>query len=298
VDALHALLSHALLDLTRAAERGGADQVVLWSNLLRAVDDGGVDRKQLPALVRLSKRAVKSTADGLVRRGWATVDEERLWLSDEARDARERWREAMLAAESSWIGAATVRAPLEALVSTRPLEHPHYCCGYGGSDWRISGGPGVDWKPVHRNLKADTVSGLPTLALLSQALVAFAFEYESRVPFALRVGLYLHQAFGDGPVALADAPRALRISGDGRSSLERHGAVTVTDGIARLTDVGEQVRAAYPSTVDAIEAEWATEDLRAVLEELDVHEAGHADHPDVAWIGRGIGFAEVSSQAR
>ena len=60
VHPLNVLLSHALLDLTRRSERAGAEEIVLWSNLLRVVGDDGVERKELPRLVRLSKRAVRT----------------------------------------------------------------------------------------------------------------------------------------------------------------------------------------------------------------------------------------------
>jgi hypothetical protein len=154
---LNVLLSHALLDLTRACERDGAQEVVLWSNFLRVVGDDGVDRNALPSTVRLSKRAVKSTMDGLARHGWVRVDGGVVRLAEQARRARDEWRAAMTRAESMWPAAKSLRAPLEAFVSQLPLEHPHYPCGYGAADWRITGGPGVDWKAVQRDPNVDTV---------------------------------------------------------------------------------------------------------------------------------------------
>src|ERR1700735_1758099 len=67
---------------------------------------------------------------------------------------------------------------LEALVSQLELEHPHFPVPYGTADPTFSGGgPGVNWKPVAREA-AFSVARLPVTALLSQALVAFAIEYE------------------------------------------------------------------------------------------------------------------------
>jgi len=295
---LNVLLSHALLDLTRSSERAGANEVVMWSNLLRVVGDDGIDRNALPSRVRLSKRVVTTTVNGMVRHGWASVDGGVVRLTDVARRARDEWAAAIALAETTWPGASSLRAPLEAFVSRLPLEHPHYSCGYGPADWRITGGPGVDWKPVPRDPTAETVTSLPLLALLSQALVGFAVDYESRVPFAMVVGLSLDAAFADDWAPLAEAPPVLMIAGNGKSSLERHGVVTV-DRSKRvtLTSLGRRLRDAYQPTVQAVESSWAAAPaLRTALEGLDVHSLGHADHPDVRFVGGNVGFAEVSAR--
>ncbi len=292
------LLSHALLDLTRACERAGAEEVVLWSNLLRVVGDDDVDLKALPSLARLSKRAVRATVNRMARRRWVSVEGGVVRLTEEARHARDDWGSAIVRAESMWPGATPLRGPLEAFVSRLPFEYAHYPCGYGTADWRITGGPGVDWTAVRRDRGADTVSLLPVVALLSQALVGFTVEYESRVPFAILVGVYFDAAFASGSVPLAVAPPALMITGNGRSSLERHGAVIVDESRqVMLTAVGQRVRDAYRPTVAAVEESLtAAAPLRTALEDLDVHGVGHADHPDVRFVGGNVGFAEVSAR--
>lgn len=293
---LDVLLSHALLDLTRACEREGATEVVLWSNLLRAIDDDCIGPRDLPSRVRLSKRAVKSTLTCADRRGWVSVEAGVVRLTEGGRKAREDGGQAIAAAESAWPGAAALRAPLESFVTELPLEHPHYPCGYGTADWRITGGPGVDWKPVFRDPKADTVSSASLLALLSQALVGFTVEYESRTPFALLVGVHFDESFAEDSLALADAPSALRIKGDGKSSLERHGAVTVESSRVMLTPIGRSVRDNYRPTVTAVESGMhAAPALRTALEGLAPDLDAHAPHPDVHWIGGDVGFSEVSA---
>ncbi len=291
------LLSHALLDLTRSCERAGAEEVVLWSNLLRVVGDDGIDRKTMPSQARLSRRAVKTMVDGMVRHEWASVDGGVVRLTDVARRARDEWAAAIAQAEATWPDASSLCAPLEAFVSNLPLEHSHYPCGYGAADWRVTGGDGVNWRAVNRDLGADTVTSLSLLALLSQALVGFTAEYESRVPYAMLVGIYLDAAFADGSVPLADAPSVLMIAGDGKSSLERHGAVEVDESKrVMLTPVGRMVRDLYRPTVEAIESSLENASrLRAELETMDVDRAGHADHPDVRYVGGHVGFAEVSA---
>jgi hypothetical protein len=295
---LNVLLSHSLLDLTRSCEDAGAEEVVLWSNLLRVVGDDGTDRRVLPALVRLSRRAVNATVNAMARHDWAYVDDGVVRLSEVARRARDEWGAAVAVAESAWPRTSSLRAPLEEFVSRLPLEYSHYPCGYGIADWRITGGPGVDWRAVPRDRGADTVTSLPLVALLSQALVGFAAEYESRVSFAMLVGLYFDAAFSDGWAALADSPPVLMIAGNGKSSLERHGAVEVDRlGRVTLTSVGRRLRDAYRPTVEVVESSLGvTATLRAELEAQDVHDVGHADHPDVRFVGSHIGFAETSAR--
>lgn len=263
------------------------------------VGDDGVDLRALPTLVRLSRRAVKSTVNGLVRNKWASSDAGVLHLTAVAQHARQDWGEAIARAEANWPAAPSLRPPLEAFVSQLPLEYSHYPCGYGGSDERITGGPGVDWKPVPRDLTSDTVSAVSLLALLSQALIGFTAEYESRTGWALQVGLYFDAAFTNGPVPLADVPPALKVTGNGKSATERHGAVTVDQSRrARLTPLGRQLRDAYQPTVRAVEASLPrTAPLRTQLETIELTQHNHADHPDVRHIiGGHSGFAEVSAR--
>jgi hypothetical protein len=136
------------------------------------------------------------------------------------------------------------------------------------------------------------------LALLSQTLVGFAVEYESRVPFALLVGVHFDARFTDGPVPLAEMPPFLGVAGNGKSSLERHGAVAVDRSKqVTLTALGRVVRDAYRPTVAAIESSWTDAvALRQALEALDLDESRHADHPEVRFVGGHVGFAEVSAR--
>jgi hypothetical protein len=200
--------------------------------------------------------------------------------------------DAISQAEATWPGASEIRAPLEVFVSQLPLEYSHYPCGYGAADGSVTGGNGVDWKPVARKEAADTVS---LLALLSQALVGFAAEYESRVAFGISAGVYFDAAFGDDPIPLAKTPPALMIAGNGKSGLERHRAVEVDRSkLVTLTPRGRELRDAYWPTVRAVEASLPNSaPLRAALETLDVH---GADHPDVRYVGGYAGFAEVSAR--
>ena len=76
------------------------------------------------------------------------------------------------------------------------------------------------------------------------------------------------------------------------------GAVEVdTSKRVMLTSVGRMLRDAYRPTVEAIESSLENAaTLRAELETLDARRAGHADHPDVRYVGGHVGFAEVSAR--
>ena len=80
--------------------------------------------------------------------------------------------------------ADRLRTALKSTVAALPLEYAHYPARYGAADASVTGGNGVDWKPVSRG-SGDTASGLCLSALTSQALVAFAIAYEERSPVAL-----------------------------------------------------------------------------------------------------------------
>ena len=54
----------------QGATRDGMPSVDLWSNLLRCLHESGTDRGALPALVRLSTRAVRTRIAFGVRHGW------------------------------------------------------------------------------------------------------------------------------------------------------------------------------------------------------------------------------------
>ena len=182
-------------------------------------------------------------------------------------------------------------------MSRLPLEYSHYPCGYGGGGlarhrWgQVSTGGRSD-----RDLGADTVTSLSLLALLSQALVGFTAAYESRVPFAMLVGMYLDAAFADGSAPLADAPSVLMIAGNGKSSLERHGVVEVDESKQVTLSLGRKFRDVYRPTVAAVESSLQRGDAPDRTGDARRSPRGHADHPDVRYVGGHAGFAEVSAR--
>jgi len=241
---LPSLLLAVLSGLERAYTDEGAGSspipsLDLWANLLRAVNKAGIDRRELPAMLRLSKRAVRSRVSlaarhGLVEEVKASRGEGIVHLTLRGSDAAARWKALQQTAEERW--QATVgrhgpgkllRASLEGLVAALPLEHPHYPASYGAADASITGGNGEDWKAVPR-VDGDTVSDLPLSALISETLVAFAMQYEEQSPVALSLSTDVIRRIPAGG-------RPLRELGTspGVSALIRHGFVRVSGASGR-----------------------------------------------------------------
>ena len=323
------LLTHLLLTLRRDVEGTGspAPSLLLWSSLLRFASDEAVAVRDLPSLARLSRRAVRASIGTWEQRGVIVLDGKTVTLTPEGQALREEWRSRLEAAEQRWrtrLGRArtdALRHLLPALVARFDLELPHYPTPYGPSDPRITGGTyapakegppriparGQDWLPVPRERVDDNAKGavasLPLPALVSQALIAFTIDYESRsapLPFVAN----LLRGIPDAGVPLSATPPMFAITGTGKSGLERHGFVTVSKrGVVKLTAISRRVRDAHDGLVAGIEAQWRDRygddtvtavraALEAVVGKLDPN---LPDHPMVVW-RPGIGFADVSDE--
>jgi len=237
----------------------------IWANLLRAVYQTGIDRRELPSILRLSKRAVRSRLSTAVRHGWVEElkigpGDDRVRLTLRGTHVAGRWSTVQRTAEERWRAAvgihqsANLRACLEDLVAALPLELPHYPASYGPADASITGGNGEDWKGVPRK-DGDSVTDLPLSALVSEALVAFAMQYEEKSPVALSLST---EVVCNIPVE----GRPLREIGrsSGLSALIRHGFVRVISSggteTAFLTPRGLEIQLAYEQRINGIETGW------------------------------------------
>ncbi|MGH9405071.1 MAG: hypothetical protein ACRD3D_04445 [Terriglobia bacterium] len=263
---LPSLLWGALSGLERAyiaegAGEGRMPSLNYWANLLRALDEAGIDRRELPAMVRLSKRAVRSRILQSVRNGWVEeLRAGRSWatvrLTSGGSDIAAGWKSLQDAAEERWqatIGVertARLRGALEKLVSALPLEYPHYPAGYGAADPSITGGNGRDWTAVPR-ARGDTVSHLPLSALISEVIVAFAMEYEEKSPVALLLSTTITNRIPPQGTPLGEFGNAAGIA-----ALQRHGFVRVLGEAATLTRKGRAVNEAYAERISAVEGDW------------------------------------------
>ncbi len=120
--------------------------------------------------------------------------------------------------------------------------------------WENGGGSGVDWKPVPR-IGSDTVSNLPLSALVSQALVAFAMQYEELSPVAFSLSA---SVIGQIP---AEGRRLQELGrSPGVAALIRHGFVDATGPsgreIASLTPRGLDVQRRYETRIQIVETSW------------------------------------------
>jgi DNA-binding HxlR family transcriptional regulator len=280
----------------------------MWFGVLRVIDPGGVPKRDIPALARLSTRTVRQALETARRRGWVAVEtvgdsSPRVRLTTSGDSAREVWESMVADVEIAWSAragsdkVAKLRSRLAAVVDRLDLEFPHYPISYGPADRSVTGGSleegqdgppripshGADWRPVVRG-DIVTVSRLPITALLSQALVAFTIDCDGAGFGSLAVMEGIAAAFGkDVAVRLDDLPTSLGVAGSGRSGLERHGFVVVQpdsahprERVVMLTEKGQRARDARGVVVRGVESDWRVRygrqriaGLRAALADVD-----------------------------
>lgn len=304
-ETLPALLSHSLAALEADYEDGHAPPLVVWSNVLRVLGDGHVHVRDLPALSRMSVRAVRISNQFLERDGLLTIADKVVRLTTSGSRALQNGQDRIDAIASTW--PISLRDALEKVVRGIDVELPHYPTGYGQGDSSFTGGDsipaepgppripahGMEWPVVLRDVAA--VGELPLSALLSQALIAFTIDYDAPgegVFGGLNTAVRFFRHVPDTGITLAEAKQSGGVSGTGRSNFERHRLVTVDNGVVVLTPRGKRVRDAYPARAFAVEAEWcgrfgtsAIDGLRHELEALDIK--GQPDFPDTnTWLRR------------
>lgn len=290
VTTLPELLWSVLNDVARACQAEGAvgprmPSLDLWANLLRVLGHEAVDLRQLPAALRLSKRAVKTRVATAVRHGWVEREvsdpgRAKVRLTTQGHEVARRWKSIEQAGEKRWVErigvdrAGFLRTALENIVAAFPLEHPYYPAAYGNADASVTGGNGQDWKPVFREA-GKSASRVPTSALVAQALVAFALDYEKVSPVALTLSRTIL-------MRIPPSGRLLNEIGNraGISALTRHGFLRLSGGnageMAFLTTKGLSVSAQYDDQIRAVEIDWSerfgndpVNRLRRALEEAN-----------------------------
>ena len=259
----------------------------LWANLLRAVSTSGVACSDLPAALRLSRRAVRTRVSNAIRLGW--IEEQKLGrgrsevrLTGQGLLVATHSKEMEAAAEKTWcehVGfdrGNCLRAALERIVAALPLELPHYLARYGAADARITGGNGIEWKSVART--CFVVSGLSLSALVSQALVAFAMDYEERSPVALSVSVSVIRRIPAEGRSLKGLGHSVDVSSLLRHGFLRHDAGRV--GFVCLTPKGIAVSSAHDEWIASVELDWAKKFgaasvaiLRSTLEDVTTKSA-------------------------
>lgn len=277
----------------QAAGFPGMPSLDLWANLLRVMDEVGTDEKVLPSILCLSRRAVKTRLALAVRGGWAAEfrDQGRTRVRLTARGSEaarrcpllqehaEKQRQTELGVNET----ARLRASLMRIVAAFPLEHPHYPASYGAADASFTGGNGKDWIPVKR-MVGSAVTSLPLSALVSQAIVAFAIDYEKISPVAFSLSTEIIRQIPAEGRSLRELANSVGIS-----ALVRHGFLSVhgprRKGIAFLTSKGIAVRDGYDQRVETVERAWcdrfgneSVAALRRSLEEVTSAACGRTRH--------------------
>jgi hypothetical protein len=235
--------------LSGAFQRRTRPDLATEAVVLRPLGAGPLPSKELWRHGRVSKRAMTTLVKAAVRQGLVEVD---------GADVR------LLTSLPPVEPAAC--PPLAALVAQLELEHPHFPVPYGTADASFTGGPGVDWKPVPRE-PGSGADALPMTALLSQALVAFAIEYERE-----------HR----GPIQWAVRVRI----GEPAGGMQRHGVVG-DDGTP--TAIGRAIGDAFEPLCTEIEARWRERFGAALVDEVIEAVADDGDwlpFPLIGWTGR------------
>lgn len=294
---LSTVLAQVVADMDR--DHQGDLPLPYFANVLRCVDDDGISARDLATSTRVSSRLLTTALGQATRAGWIVVDgsgkSANVRPTDEGAAGANHWRRRLDEIDETW-ASTPLRAALEDLVTGLPFEMPHHPASYGAADPSAVGGPfvqnakrtdgvpahGTDWKPVPRTADAD-VAGLPITALLSQALMAFTVDYEDRFPWPLASTANVLVHVGSEPRPLADLPAGHGIAGNGKSLLERHQIVDVTDGQVVLTDRGRQVLEHHPIRLAATEQIWrdrhGANTVDALVAALEPLAAQAADQP-------------------
>ncbi|HUP86794.1 MAG TPA: hypothetical protein VM143_14135 [Acidimicrobiales bacterium] len=251
---LSILLARAIVVLSERADAttGVAQSLPVWCNVLQYVDADGVFLRDMPNRSCLSKRALIVAYNRLRKLGFGDVDRggaaKRVRLTRAGVAARAGvWRPVDPG------GVEGLRSGLTAIVGALELELPHYPTQYGTADCSIRGGPGQDWKPVPR--LASSVGSLPLIALLAQAFIAFAIDYESRLGALASSALVLSHVPDEGLDVSALPPGISGVV----SALERHGGLKITSEKPpriQLTAGGARWRDSHPKALEQIETEW------------------------------------------
>jgi hypothetical protein len=312
---LNALLSRVLVALTREFEAAGAGtppvpSLAVWSDVIRPVGAAGGDGiaiADLPAAARLSKRAVRAAVANTEKRGWleTVAGSKRVRLATAGEAAAERLQGLSRDIDVAWrarfgddrIDALTTATA--AVVRQLYLEWPHYPAGYGPADDSVTGGVYTaggglidskvpthanDWAPVVReDIDGSSVAGLPLAALLSQALMSFASDFEELWIGSLHHAATVLRVLPDEGRPINEIPLLRGLPGNGKSVLERHLYIEIVRDpaapkvkVAKPTIRGRNTRDQYEATVARVEARWranygdvVVSALRAVLEAID-----------------------------
>jgi DNA-binding MarR family transcriptional regulator len=270
--------------------------MVMWTNCLQFVDDGGVTVGEIERLAR-----TKTNWHGMQRWGYIRIEPDptdsrpkpppRDWivrLTPGGRRAREvgrplfgeiekRWRERFGADEFD-----DLRESLWAVARQFDGELPDCMpiLGYG----LFSRGPDAGERATSARSDGAGGSRLPLSALLSRVLLAFAIEFEGESELSLAISANLLRVLNEKGVRVRDLPRLTGVSKESLSMAmgilrkKRYAVIEPekTGGrtkVVRLTAKGREAQDSYRKLLAAIEKRWETrfgeEPVGALRESLE-----------------------------
>jgi hypothetical protein len=229
--------------------------MVMWSNFMRLIPEGGVPLSEVKANGRITN------FDGLQRWGYVRVEPadntvhpepgglqaQKVWrpLADEI---EERWRERF--------GDAAIEELRQVLSSVADPALPLYLPVLGYADGmragHVRGAPGA--------------AAMDLAALLSQALLAFTLEYEDESDLSLALSTDVVRVLSAGGVPVKELPALSGVSKEAITAavgfLQRNGHAAVEPGpggaskLVKLTEQGLGAQAQHARLAKAVERRW------------------------------------------
>ena len=225
--------------------------MVMWSNFMRLIPDGGVALHTVAANGRITN------LDGLKRWGYIRVDQadKTVHATLDGGRAQEVWRPLAAEIEGRWrrrFGDAAIdelRLALSPVAdSALPAYLPVVRYGDGMRAGHVRDAPGVE------------AEGLA--ALLSQPLLAFTLEYEEESTLALAMNANVVRELSTEGVPMRDLPNRSGVSKEAITAavgfLKRNGYAVVEpeSKVVRLTKEGLAERAQHTRIAKAVEQRW------------------------------------------
>ena len=229
--------------------------MVMWSNFMRLVPEGGVPLSQVEANGRITN------FDGLQRWGYIRVEPADQTVHPEpgGRRAQEVWRPLANEIEERWrerLGNAAVDELRQALSSVAdpalPLYLPVVRYADGMRAGHVRDAPGA---------VAEDIA-----ALLSQALLAFTLEYEDESDLSLALSADVVRVLSVDGVPVRDMPSRSGVSKEAITAaagfLQRSGYVAIeldpASGakLVKLTDQGLAAQTRHARLAKAVEGRW------------------------------------------
>ncbi|MGD1050572.1 MAG: hypothetical protein ABR947_05830 [Solirubrobacteraceae bacterium] len=284
----------------QAGERGRGPwlvSLVMWANFMRFVGERGRPLRDLAEQARMTN------LKGLLRWGYIVLEPDPAdprpapprgdWLvrtTPYGARAQEVWRPLAGEIEGRWrerFGAGAIdalRGELEAIVGGLELELPHYLpvtsvYRQDPERWRARSGPG------------EPPESLDLSALLSQALLAFAIEFERESPLSLELCANALRVIDADGVRVRDLPALTGLSKEACAValgfLERNAlAIVEADPraartkLTRLTERGARAQARCVRLLAEVEARWRERFGAETIERLRASLSGLIDARD------------------